>query len=67
MDTEFSLSVGARAYHLHSVLHDWDDASCLTSLRDIASAMEKGYSKLLIMSSSCQTRVQAGLSQAWIG
>ncbi|KAA6411440.1 MAG: sterigmatocystin 8-o-methyltransferase [Lasallia pustulata] len=58
---------GARAYHLHSVLHDWDDASCLTSLRDIASAMEKGYSKLLIMSSSCQTRVQAGLSQAWIG
>lgn len=42
------MSSGARAYHLHSVLHNWDDASCLTILKNIASAMEKGYSKLLI-------------------
>lgn len=39
---------GARAYHLHSVLHDWDDTSCLTILRNIVDAMEKGYSRLLI-------------------
>ncbi|KAI4124989.1 MAG: hypothetical protein LQ347_005526 [Umbilicaria vellea] len=38
----------ARAYHLHSVLHDWDDASSHTILANIAVAMEKGYSKLLI-------------------
>ncbi|KAL8725286.1 MAG: hypothetical protein Q9181_006468 [Wetmoreana brouardii] len=39
---------GARAYHLHSVLHDWDDASCHAILKNIVSAMEKGYSKILI-------------------
>ncbi|KAK4692813.1 hypothetical protein P7C71_g4466, partial [Lecanoromycetidae sp. Uapishka_2] len=39
---------GARAYYLHSVLHDWDDASCLKILRNITSAMQIGYSKLLI-------------------
>ncbi|KAL8898204.1 MAG: hypothetical protein Q9207_006822 [Kuettlingeria erythrocarpa] len=39
---------GARAYHLHSVLHDWDDASCLSILKNVVSAMEKGYSKILI-------------------
>lgn len=40
--------LGARAYHMHSVLHDWDDASCLAILQNIISAMEKGYSKILI-------------------
>lgn len=39
---------GARAYHLHSVLHDWDNASCVSILENIISAMEKGYSKILI-------------------
>ncbi|KAL9601564.1 MAG: hypothetical protein Q9219_002398 [cf. Caloplaca sp. 3 TL-2023] len=39
---------GARAYHLHSVLHDWDDASCLSILANIVPAMRKGYSKILI-------------------
>lgn len=39
---------GARAYYLHSVLHDWDDASCLKILRNIVPAMRTGYSKLLI-------------------
>lgn len=42
------LRTAARAYHLHSVLHDWDDASSHTILANIAVAMEKGYSKLLI-------------------
>ncbi|KAF6226881.1 hypothetical protein HO133_008322 [Letharia lupina] len=40
--------LGARAYYLHSVLHDWDDASCLKILRNVVPAMRPGYSKLLI-------------------
>ena len=43
-----SCDLGARAYYLHSVLHDWDDASCLKILRNIVPAMQPGYSKLLI-------------------
>lgn len=39
---------GASAYHLHSVLHDWDDASCLRIVRNIVQAMQPGFSKLLI-------------------
>ncbi|MCJ1432413.1 hypothetical protein MMC27_001769 [Xylographa pallens] len=39
---------GARAYYLHSVLHDWDDASSHRILTHLATAMERGYSKLLI-------------------
>lgn len=32
---------GARAYYLHSILHDWDEASRLRILRNIVSAMEQ--------------------------
>lgn len=39
---------GARAYFLHSVLHDWDDASSLRILQQLKGAMTSGYSKLLI-------------------
>ena len=39
---------GARAYYLHSVLHNWDDASCLKIVRNIVPAMQPGYSNLLI-------------------
>ncbi|MCJ1391327.1 hypothetical protein MMC18_004190 [Xylographa bjoerkii] len=39
---------GARAYYLHSVLHDWDDASSRRILTHLANAMERGYSTLLI-------------------
>lgn len=35
-------------YHLHSVLHDWDDESCLKILANIKPAMRRGYSKILI-------------------
>lgn len=38
----------ARAYYLHLVLHDWDDASCCTILSHIRDTMKPGYSKLLI-------------------
>ncbi|KUL83650.1 hypothetical protein ZTR_11051 [Talaromyces verruculosus] len=39
---------GARAYYLHSVLHDWPDHQCHLILKRIATAMTPGYSKLLI-------------------
>ena len=40
--------IGARAYFLHSILHDWNDQDCHKILRNLADAMEPGYSKLLI-------------------
>ena len=40
--------IGARAYYMHSVLHDWSDLDCRRILHSIVGAMEKGYSKLLI-------------------
>lgn len=33
---------------MHSVLHDWPDDVCKSILKQIADAMERGYSKLLI-------------------
>ena len=42
------MNTGARAYHLYSVLHDWDDTSSINILKNIVSAIERGYSKLLI-------------------
>ena len=39
---------GARVYFMHSVLHDWPDGSGEKILKNVASAMEKGYSRLLI-------------------
>ncbi|KXH57984.1 hypothetical protein CSAL01_07434 [Colletotrichum salicis] len=39
---------GARAYYMHSCLHDWPDHVCETILKQIKAAMKPGYSKLLI-------------------
>ncbi|PHH80747.1 hypothetical protein CDD82_1538 [Ophiocordyceps australis] len=39
---------GARAYLLHSCLHDWPDSVCETILTHVKNAMTPGYSKLLI-------------------
>ncbi|KUJ24274.1 S-adenosyl-L-methionine-dependent methyltransferase [Mollisia scopiformis] len=39
---------GARAYFLHSVLHDWPDEECQKILRHLKGAMTSGYSRLLI-------------------
>lgn len=39
---------GARAYFMHSVLHDWPDDVCAKILARLAEAMAPGYSKLLI-------------------
>ncbi|KAI7523948.1 hypothetical protein KC331_g18370, partial [Hortaea werneckii] len=38
----------ARAYYLHSVLHDWPNPLASAILTRIAQAMKPGYSKLLI-------------------
>jgi hypothetical protein len=38
----------ARACYLHSTLHDWNNSNALEIVRNIASAMKPGYSKLLI-------------------
>ncbi|KAH6640167.1 S-adenosyl-L-methionine-dependent methyltransferase [Chaetomium tenue] len=40
--------VGARAYYMHSVLHDWPDEVCASILGRVAAAMRPGYSRLLI-------------------
>lgn len=39
---------GARAYFMHSVLHDWPDDICRKIMGRLADAMKPGYSKLLI-------------------
>ncbi|KAJ5095481.1 o-methyltransferase [Penicillium alfredii] len=39
---------GARAYYMHSVLHDWPDDDCRKILSNITPAMKPGYSKILI-------------------
>ena len=38
----------ARAYYMHSVLHDWPDEVCASILSRVTAAMKPGYSKLLI-------------------
>ncbi|KAH8886587.1 putative O-methyltransferase [Thozetella sp. PMI_491] len=40
--------VGSRGYLFHAVIHDWDHGKALDILKNIAPAMKKGYSKLLI-------------------
>ncbi|KAF4853492.1 O-methyltransferase mpaG [Colletotrichum siamense] len=38
----------ARAYYMHSVLHDWPDAKCSEILARTTAAMKPGYSRLLV-------------------
>lgn len=40
--------LGARAYFLHAVPHDWPDGDCKRIFHNIKAAMQRGYSKLLI-------------------
>lgn len=37
----------ARAYYLHSILHDWGDADCARILAALKPALKPGYSKVL--------------------
>ncbi|CAM1504819.1 Fc.00g024100.m01.CDS01 [Cosmosporella sp. VM-42] len=39
---------GARAYYMHSVLHDWSDETCIKILKAVMGAMKPGYSRILI-------------------
>ncbi|KAJ0298226.1 hypothetical protein COL516b_010149 [Colletotrichum fioriniae] len=39
---------GAKAYFMHSIMHDWPDDVCKKILAPLAEAMKPGYSKLLI-------------------
>ncbi|KAG8533879.1 uncharacterized protein KY384_001620 [Bacidia gigantensis] len=39
---------GARFYHTHYILHNWDDEKSILILKQIASAMTKGYSKVIL-------------------
>ncbi|KAK8087567.1 catechol O-methyltransferase [Apiospora hydei] len=39
---------GARAYYMHSVLHDWPDDVCASILKNVLAAMKPGYSRLLV-------------------
>ena len=38
----------ARGYYLRYIFHDWPDSDCVRIMKNIAAAMEPGYSKLLI-------------------
>ncbi|KAJ5115004.1 hypothetical protein NUU61_000763 [Penicillium alfredii] len=39
---------GARAYYMHSILHDWTDDNCRKILKNLIPALKPGYSKVLI-------------------
>ena len=39
---------GAKAYYMHSVLHDWGDEDSLKILTHLKEALKPGYSKILI-------------------
>lgn len=47
-DLLIAVYVGARAYYMHSILHDWPDNKCKEILTNLAQAMKPGYSKILI-------------------
>ncbi|EWZ31442.1 S-adenosyl-L-methionine-dependent methyltransferase [Fusarium oxysporum Fo47] len=38
----------ARAYYMHTTLHDWPDEPCVRILSRVTEAMKPGYSRLLI-------------------
>ncbi|KAL4819588.1 S-adenosyl-L-methionine-dependent methyltransferase [Aspergillus spinulosporus] len=40
--------VGARAYLLHSILHDWSDEDGVKVLQNLVPALKKGYSRVLL-------------------
>lgn len=39
---------GARAYYFRNIFHDWPDDACVKIMKQIAAAMEPGYSKIII-------------------
>lgn len=39
---------GARAYSLHSILHDWSDEDGVKILQNLVPALKRGYSRVLL-------------------
>lgn len=39
---------GARAYFMHSIMHDWPNDVCKKILARLVAAMKPGYSKILV-------------------
>ena len=44
----YLIDPGARAYYMHSCLHDWPDSKAYEILTKLKPALQRGYSKLLI-------------------
>ena len=40
--------IGARCYYFRMIFHDWPDDKCIEILKNTVTAMEPGYSKVLI-------------------
>ena len=40
--------LGARAYYLRNILHDWPDDKCKLILTQLAAAMTPAYSKIIL-------------------
>ncbi|KAH8647212.1 putative O-methyltransferase [Xylariales sp. PMI_506] len=63
--------IGSRAYFFHAVFHDWGDEKALEILRQLAPAMKRGYSKLLIcdimLPTTKATHIQATLDVQMMG
>lgn len=38
----------ARAYYIHSVCHDWNDEHSIKIMKNLATALKKGYSRVLL-------------------
>ncbi|KAI0020536.1 putative O-methyltransferase [Xylariomycetidae sp. FL0641] len=54
---------GARAYFMHSILHDWDDRDARRILGRLAAAMDRAYSRLLLYE-TCMPEAGASIYQA---
>lgn len=52
--------MGARAYFMHGVLHDWPESKIEEILKNVTAAMERGYSKLLIHENMVNERNPVG-------
>ena len=52
----------ARVYFLHSILHDWPSDKVKIILQNLVSAMQRGYSQILINESAIRTRKPTQMS-----
>ena len=56
--------LGARAYYMHSCLHDWPDSEAHAILTSLKPSLTKGYSKLLLSENVIPDRGAHWLSTA---